>query len=81
MLLKRIEKQSYRMYIVIGQLSLVFGILLTRLSQAAYFQEVTPSFYQGLIVGISGVMIGVSIVFNVQSLRYYRESKKTQHLS
>jgi len=50
-----------------GQLSLVMGIVAQR------FVHPPTDFGQGFVAGLSAVLIGLSIVFNVRGLVLYRQ--------
>lgn len=52
-----------------GQLCLVIGIFAQRILHP-------PSdFWQGFVAGLSGVLIGLSIVFNVRGLMLWRSGR------
>jgi hypothetical protein len=60
--------QDSNALIAAGQFCLVVGILAQR------FVHPPTDFLQGLVAGLSGVLIGVSIVFNVRGLVLGRRS-------
>jgi hypothetical protein len=69
MLLKN-RLHSPNALITAGQLSLVFGILAQRV--------VHPStdLWQGFVAGFAGVLIGLSIVFNLRGLVLHRQRRE-----
>jgi hypothetical protein len=62
-----------------GQICLVFGILLSRLSRDGDpppFGLQLSDFWQGLLAGIAGVLIGVSIPLNLTAIRRWRNGRR-----
>jgi len=55
--------------IATGQLCLVIGIFAQRILHPS------TDFWQGFIAGLSGVLIGLSIVFNVRGLVLWRSQR------
>jgi hypothetical protein len=56
--------------IAVGQLSLVVGILTQR------FVHPPTDLWQGFVAGLSGVLIGLSIVCNVRGLVLHRQRRE-----
>lgn len=72
MLLKKYGKQlSGRTRLVIGQLTLTTGILITLITR--HWGDAIPDFPEGVLVGISAALIGLSIVFNLSTLPRVKE--------
>ena len=70
-MLLRYRNTRYNVYLAIGQLSLVIGILLNRFVP----RFLTSDFCTGCCYGLSGVLIGLSIVMNVTGMVKYRQMK------
>lgn len=67
MLLKKYGKQlSGKTRLVIGQMTLTTGILITLITR--HWSDAIPDVPEGFLVGMSAVLLGVSIVFNLSTL-------------
>ena len=62
---------KYNVYLSIGQFSLVAGIFLNRFPT----RFIESDFWTGFCHGLSGVLIGLSIVMNLAGLIKYRQMK------
>ncbi|MCG6962367.1 MAG: hypothetical protein LJE95_03760 [Acidobacteria bacterium] len=58
-------------FIGAGQLSLVAGLVLER------FAHPGADFWQGFVAGLTGVLIGLSLVLNLRGLTLARQERKT----
>ena len=67
LLAKRLTHSKH--WIAAGQLSLVCGIVLQR------FLHPSTDFWQGFAAGLSGVLIGLSIVLNLRGLSLWRRER------
>jgi hypothetical protein len=67
LLAKRLTHPNH--WIAAGQLSLVAGIALQR------FLHPPADFWQGFVAGLSGVLIGLSIVLNLRGLTLWRRER------
>jgi hypothetical protein len=71
-----VEDGIRQVILVSGQLCLVVGILLGRLSREvdgrAWFGLQISDFWQGLLAGFAAVLIGASIPLNLTALRRWR---------
>lgn len=70
-MLLRYHNTRYNVYLTVGQFSLVFGILLNRFLPRFLESE----FWTGFCHGLSGVLIGLSIVMNITGMIKYRQYK------
>jgi hypothetical protein len=71
MLLRRLPKGK-RIGVAIGQTILMLGIFGVVMSSRWSRLGTVDDVWIGLLAGISAVLIGVSIVFNVRSIRDHR---------
>ena len=69
MMILRNRLQNPNALITAGQLCLVVGIFTQRLLHPS------TDFWQGFVAGLSGVLIGLSIVFNVRGLMLWRSRR------
>lgn len=77
MLIRRLNLSS-RVRAGIGQFCLVLGILLSRSSrggEASPFGVDVSDFWQGLLAGLAGVLLGVSIPLNLMAVRRWRQRR------
>ena len=65
---------AHRLFLASGQLSLVFGILLSRAERLDALG--LGDIGQGILAGLAGVLIGASIVFNLTALREMRRGSE-----
>ncbi len=68
LLLKR--DRNPRSYLILGGAFLVFGILGFVIVTSDGWRDATP-FMRGFMHGLSGVLIGASLVFNLVGLRLH----------
>jgi hypothetical protein len=71
---------NQRIMLVVGQLSLVFGILLSRIIGGYWLERLLSAgsnldFFKGFMDGFSFVLILVSLVCNLRYLILYRANK------
>jgi len=69
MLLRRYLRNDPGAWIAVGQLSLVIGLVAQR------FIHPPSDFWQGFTHGLSAVLIGISIVFNLRGLVLWRRTR------
>ena len=77
-MLFRMWSTHSKLTIVIGQLCLVLGILLSRLShngELAPFSIQLSDFWQGTLAGLGSVLLGVSIPLNLMAIRRWRDRR------
>ncbi len=72
---------NQRTMLAVGQLSLCFGILLSRILGGYWLEHIlstesTLDFFRGFLDGISFIFILVSLVCNLRYLTLYRASKE-----
>ena len=73
---------NQRIMLIVGQFSLVLGILLSRVVGGSWLEHLlaagsTSDFLRGFLDGISFVLIIVSLVCNLRYLILYRASKES----
>ncbi len=68
---------KYNVYITIGQIALVAGILMNLFLPNIW----TSDFGTGFCYGLSGVLIGLSIVMNITGLIKYRKFRNSSELT
>jgi hypothetical protein len=74
---------NQRIMLIVGQFSLVFGILLSRIIGGSWLEHLLAAgssldFLRGFLDGISFVLIVVSLVCNLRYLVLYRASKESK---
>jgi hypothetical protein len=77
-MLNRLSKTHGRLFVGLGQLCLVLGILLTRLTrdgEVALFGFLLSDFWQGVLAGLGTVLLGASIPLNLMAIRRWRDRR------
>ena len=77
-----LNKEDYRLYIGVGQTCLIIGALGMLLGTSELLDSLIKTqsvldFVHGLFVGLSGAIIGFSLVLNIKGLILLRRSSET----
>ena len=77
------KNKNYHSLIGIGQILMVLGLLgfLFLFYQGGQifqyvFQKTNSDFFRGFFTGLSGALLGASVVFNISGIKKYRNSKQ-----
>ena len=68
--------KNYRNLIVIGQVTLLLGLLGSTASIHLSNLGLISGFWQGALAGFASFLVGISIVFNVKGLMQYRLARQ-----
>ncbi|MBN2412441.1 hypothetical protein JXQ31_12190 [candidate division KSB1 bacterium] len=78
------KNKDYRSLTGTGQILMVMGLLgfvLVFLQNGQFIQSVfqnsRPDFFCGFFTGLSGALLGASVVFNITGIVKYRKNKPT----
>lgn len=79
MFLKKIK--NYRYYIAVGQFSFIFAIFFSNVIGGGHIYRLLthselPEIWVYLCNGVAGLLLGISIVFNIRGLLLYRQTKQ-----
>ena len=77
-MLKQMSISRGKLIVGAGQLCLVFGLLLSRMSrhgEVVLFGLQLSDFWQGFLAGLATVLLGVSIPLNLMAIRRWRDRR------
>ena len=76
------RNKNYRRLIAMGQILMVLGVLgflFVFVQNGRFFHSIfhksNPDFFRGFFTGLSGTMLGASLVFNLTGILKYRKAK------